>query len=95
MASEKPNSIRPDTPMEFLRTELAVGLIYASLAEGQRRLGRQEAADLSLAASERSYSVMRRFLSQRDATMWIGIAEKLEIMIAAENLRGKLKYLRS
>lgn len=49
------------TVMEFLRTELSVALIFASLAEGQRKSGYGEAAKRSLADAEKSYSALLHF----------------------------------
>jgi hypothetical protein len=79
--------------MEFLRTELSVALIFASLAEGQRKSGYGEAAKRSLADAEKSYSALLHFLSEPNCTQLMKVGEQSEFTASLKRLRRKLDSL--
>jgi hypothetical protein len=76
--------------MEFLRTELSVALIFASLAEGQRRFGNHEAAKRSVADAERGYSALVDFFSEPTCAKLMEPGEQAEFATGLERLRKKL-----
>jgi len=48
--------------MEFLRTELATALVFATIAERHCKSGRRKAAHGALASAERGFEELVRFL---------------------------------
>jgi len=84
------NSVR-----EFLRTELSVALIFASLAQGQQKFGHHEAAQRSVLDAEEGYVALLRFLSEPNRAKLMSVAEQTQFAAALKRLRKKLDSLRS
>lgn len=82
-----------NTVMEFLRTELSVALIFASIAERQRKSGCHEAVKTSMADAERVYLSLLEFLSKPRCAKLIKVQEQAEFEAALKRLRKKLDSL--
>jgi hypothetical protein len=79
--------------VEFLRTELSVALISASLAEEQRKSGHNEAAKTSMADAEERYSALMWFLLEPNSAKLMKIGEQAQFASALKRLRKKLDSL--
>jgi hypothetical protein len=79
-----------DTVMEFLRTELSVALVFASLAERQSKSGYHEAALRSGADAEKGYLALLQFLSEPTSVKFMKAEEQSAFASTLKNLRKKL-----
>ena len=80
--------------MEFLRTELASCLTFASLAETERKIGNDEHANRTIADAEKAYATMeQRFLSDPKHAKHISDEEWRELTAGMERLRKTLDGL--
>ena len=82
-----------DTAMEFLRTELSVALLFASLAEGQFKSGNHESAKKSVADAEKGYFALLKFLSEPTSVKFMNVEEHAGFASALKGLRKKLDSL--
>jgi hypothetical protein len=79
-----------DRMLEFLRTELAVAMIFARVAESQRKFGKNRMANNSWLRSEKAFSAVLSFLSDRNCTKHVSAAELSSIMVEMQRIRAKL-----
>jgi hypothetical protein len=79
--------------MEFLRTELASGFTFASLAETERSIGNDEHAKRSIADAEKAYATMQRFLSDPKHAKHISDEGRRELTAGMERFRKTLDGL--
>jgi hypothetical protein len=82
-----------DTAMEFLRTELSVALLFASLADGQRKSGDHDAATRSVADAEQGYLALLTFLSEPTSVKFMNVEEQADFASALKRLRKKLDLM--
>jgi len=82
-----------DTAIEFLRTELSIALLFASLAEGQSKSGNHESAKRSVADAEEGYSALLKFLSEPTSVKFMSVEDHAVFSSALKRLRKKLDSL--
>jgi len=81
--------------MEFLPTELATALVFATLAERQRKSGRHEAADGALADAETAFEELVRFLYDPNNSEYITASERDDLKHDIRLLRKKLHSVKT
>ena len=81
---------RSGDAMDFLRTELATALVFATLAERHRKSGRHEAADRAGADAENRFEELVRFLYDPRNAEFITAAERGDLKYEIRRLRKKL-----
>jgi hypothetical protein len=91
--SDKFGAESRNSVVEFLRTELSMALISASIAEGQRKSGQYEAAKDFVADAEERYSSLLRFLLVPNTAKLMKAAEQAQFASALKRLRKKLDSL--
>ena len=79
--------------MEFLRTELAAALIFATLAERHRKLGRRKAAHDAVASAERGFEELAGFLYGPKNAQFITESDRDDLKYEVGRLRTKLDAL--
>jgi len=88
--SDRTEEERHADAMEFLRTELATALVFATLAERHRKSGRHEAADGALADAETAFEELVRFLYDPNNAEYITASERGDLKHDVRLLRKKL-----
>jgi len=79
--------------IDFLRTDLEVCFIFASVAETHLNSGHQEKAERSIADAEKGYATIQRFLSDPRHAKHISEEDRQEFTAALELLRKMLDRL--
>jgi hypothetical protein len=79
--------------VNFLKTEVALGFTFATVAARNYETGSQKAAERSMANSEKAYETASRFLSDPKHSKHLTEEEVRELTAELERLREKLDGL--